>query len=147
MIEHLVDPDTFVSECYRVLKDDGRFVIATCNLADIYSRLTFLFGYQPFMYNPSRLRIAVPFGRIDTYMGHKSVFTFRGLKDFLRNHGFGIEGSCGYSYAHDVYFGYDSNRRKREVGFYGIRKVLNRVSPKLAREGMLFICRKNNPLD
>ncbi|BDZ71667.1 class I SAM-dependent methyltransferase [Methanobacterium petrolearium] len=48
VIEHLNNPDDLLSESYRVLKDEGLFIISSPNLADCFSRITFLFGYIPF---------------------------------------------------------------------------------------------------
>jgi SAM-dependent methyltransferase len=143
VIEHLINPDDFLAECFRVLKRGGWFVLSTPNLADLYSRITFLLGYTPFSYDPSKLRIASPFSKvIHTDRGHKSVFTFKHLKLLLEIHGFKIIWTKGYPYCDDFYLNLDPKKGGREIGFYKLRKALNVVLPNSLREGMLFICQK-----
>ena len=142
IIEHLIDPDAFLTESFRILKWGGYFMISTPNLADFYSRLIFLFGYTPFSYNPSKFRVAVPFSKLDTNMGHKSVFTYKGLKEILSIHGFEIIKSYGYSYTDSFYINLDRTKRERELGFYRFRRILDKLLPKGCKEGMLFICHK-----
>jgi ubiquinone/menaquinone biosynthesis C-methylase UbiE len=142
VLEHLINCDDFLMESFRVLKSGGWLVISTPNLADIYSRITFSLGYTPFSYNPSKFRVATPFSKIETNMGHKSVFTYKGLKKLLEIHRFNIISSYGYSYTDSFYFETDSEKKNREVGFYEIRKSINNILPKSMREGMLFICNK-----
>lgn len=141
-IEHLVNVDDFLKESFRVLNVSGSLIISTPNLADFYSRITFLLGYTPFSYNPSKFRVAVPFSKVETNMGHKSVFTYKGLKELLTIHGFNIVGSYSYSYIDSFYFENDLEKMKNEVGFYNVRKMLDRILPKSMGEGMLFICNK-----
>ena len=139
MIEHLINPDDFLAESSRILKWRGWFVISTPNLADFYSRLTFLFGYTPFSYNPSKFRVATPFSKLETNMGHKSVFTYKGLRQLLLIHGFEVIKSEGYCYCD---LNADMEKRKREAGFYRFRERANKLLPNSMRKGMLFICRK-----
>jgi 2-polyprenyl-3-methyl-5-hydroxy-6-metoxy-1,4-benzoquinol methylase len=44
LIEHLYDPEFFVGECRRVLKEGGIFLLSTPNAASLTSRLRILFG-------------------------------------------------------------------------------------------------------
>ncbi len=142
LIEHLVNPDDFLAESFRVLKWGGWFIISAANLGDFYSRITFLFGYIPFNYNPSKFRVATPFSKIETNMGHKSVFTFRGLKELLLINRFKILKSYGYSYTSSFYLKLDPEKKRREVGFYRFRRIFVKLLPIGCREGMLFIGRK-----
>jgi len=139
LIEHLINPDDFLAESSRILKWRGWFVISTPNLADFYSRLTFMFGYTPFSYNPSKFRVATPFSKLETNMGHKSVFTYKGLKQLLLIHGFEVIKSEGYCYCD---LNADMEKRKREAGFYRFRERVNKLLPNSMREGMLFISMK-----
>ena len=139
MIEHLINPDDFLAESSRILKWRGWFVISTPNLADFYSRLTFMFGYTPFSYNPSKFRVATPFSKLETNMGHKSVFTYKGLRQLLLIHGFEVVKSEGYCYCD---LNADMEKRKREAGFYRFRERVNKLLPNSMREGMLFISMK-----
>ncbi len=116
-------------------------MLSTPNLADLYSRMIFIFGYTPFSYNPSKYRVASPLTKTETDMGHKSVFTYKGLMELLLIHGFKIIKSVGYCYC-DSFYGIDSKKEKREVGFFQNRIFVNKLLPKTMREGMLFICKK-----
>ena len=140
MIEHLINPDDFLAESSRILKWRGWFVVSTPNLADFYSRLTFLFGYTPFSYDLSIFRVAIPFSKvIETDRGHKSVFTYKGLKRVLLIRGLEVIKSEGYCYCD---LNADMEKRKREAGFYRFRERANKLLPNSMRKGMLFICRK-----
>ena len=142
LIEHLINPDDFLAEAFRVLKRGGKIVISTPNLADFYSRITFLFGYTPFSYDSSKFRIATPFSLFESNRGHKSVFTYKGLKQLLPIYEFKVIRTEGYCYCDRFYLSIDPGKRKREVGFNRFRGVLDKLLPKSMREGVLFICRK-----
>lgn len=82
------------------LSGGGVLVITTPNLAAWYNRIVLLFGFQPFMTNPS-LRYA-NVGKLKS-LGegngeHIRVFTYRALKDFLNAHDFTIVKSIGASH-------------------------------------------------
>lgn len=111
-------------------------MISTPNLADFYSRLTFLFGYTPYSYNPSKFRVAVPFQKINITAGHKSVFTYKGLKQLLEIHGFRIISASGYHYCNE------EERSERGVGFIRFRRLMSLILPQGLQEGLLFICKK-----
>jgi ubiquinone/menaquinone biosynthesis C-methylase UbiE len=53
LIEHLVNPDYFLEECWRVLKPSGYLLISTPNLQAWYNRALFLMGIQPLFYEVS----------------------------------------------------------------------------------------------
>jgi ubiquinone/menaquinone biosynthesis C-methylase UbiE len=55
-IEHLKDPDTYLSEINRIMKKDSILILTTPNLAYWLSRMLLLFGRQPYYLEPS-LRI------------------------------------------------------------------------------------------
>lgn len=48
VLEHLVDPYTFIGEMYRVLKPGGYIVLDTPNLASWHNIFALLIGVQPF---------------------------------------------------------------------------------------------------
>jgi len=141
LIEHLIDPDSLLIEVYKILKKEGVFLITSPNLADFYSRLVFLFGYTPYAYNPSiRYKVASPFTKFRTIAGemyipdHKSVFTYKGLKEILRLRGFKVIYEDGFTYAVDCFvYG---------VGKPKIRKIIDRILPKGLKEGILMGCKK-----
>jgi ubiquinone/menaquinone biosynthesis C-methylase UbiE len=53
IIEHLVNPDLFLSEIYRILKKDGIFVGSTPNAFRWDKRLRLLFGADPKIFSDS----------------------------------------------------------------------------------------------
>jgi methionine biosynthesis protein MetW len=95
VIEHLYDTDHFLDEIYRVLKENGVFVLTTPNLASWQNRISLLLGYQPYATSPSlRYRIGHLFGDSDLLpeeiiqsRRHISVFSIHQL-DILK-----VEGS------------------------------------------------------
>jgi len=101
VIEHLVNPDVFLKECNRVLKDSGMLIITTPNLACWFNRLIFLFGAQPFFLEASTVdkTIGLKFTRRLTKtkepLGHIRVFTLNALKELLQLHGFRVAKSVG----------------------------------------------------
>jgi SAM-dependent methyltransferase len=148
VIEHMIDPDIFLSECFRVLKMGGYLVISTSNLATIYNRLAVLFGFSPFNYQPSRYRVGRVFGngvdggpRSLLSMPHISVFTYKGLKQLLTIHGFKVLKSAGYPYTDLFYFDLDPTRHETE-GFLRPRRLIDHFLPVSLKEAVLIICRK-----
>jgi SAM-dependent methyltransferase len=53
LIEHLYNPDAFIREVYRILKNNGLFVVSTPNLNNWLSRLIFPLGIYPIFYETS----------------------------------------------------------------------------------------------
>jgi 2-polyprenyl-3-methyl-5-hydroxy-6-metoxy-1,4-benzoquinol methylase len=82
LIEHLYDPEFFLRECHRVLKEDGLLVLSTPNIASLTSRLRMLFGGGPKFYTPA---LSWQFG------GHIRIFTSRTLKRLVEENGFAVE--------------------------------------------------------
>jgi SAM-dependent methyltransferase len=150
IIEHLTLPDTFLSECHRVLKHNGFFIISSPNLATFYNRIIIPLGFMPFHYDPSRYNV----GRINKHcidggprnqlhMGHVSVFTYDGLRALLHVHGFRVVYSDGFSYTDPFYVELDPTKN-REVKTYKLRRALNAIMPRSAREGILIIAKKRS---
>ena len=92
IIEHLVDPDNFLEEIYRILRKDGFLILSTPNLAAWYNRIILLLGYQPFWTDAS---LKYPYvGKLKKYVGdgqHLRVSTFRSTKELLKLHGYEIK--------------------------------------------------------
>ncbi len=82
LIEHLYDPESFLKECYRVLKEEGIVVLSTPNVASLTSRLRTLCGKGPKFYTSA---LSWEFG------GHIRIFTSRTLKYLLEENGFVVE--------------------------------------------------------
>lgn len=80
IIEHLFDVDLFMSECYRVLKTQGMFVITTPNLASLQDRFRFFAGKSPKQIQPCH----------EYYKLHIRPFTLELLEKTLRSFGFTI---------------------------------------------------------
>lgn len=96
IIEHVVNPDNFLREANRVLKNNGLVILTTPNLAAWLNRFIFLFGYQPFFLEASTVdkTIGLSFTRKLTPnrmpLGHIRCFTLKALKDLLDLHGYKI---------------------------------------------------------
>ena len=78
-------------------------MLATPNLGDVYSRIAFLFGYIPFPLRSQHVQSGVACKDKDHGRGHKSVFTYRAIKELLDYYGFQIIGSSGYPYVESFY--------------------------------------------
>ncbi len=135
MIEHLYDPDKFLKETKRILKKDGILILSTPNLADIYSRFAFLFGYMPFAYDACSIRVGRLI-RTSAYASdrdHKSVFNYKAITELLKYNNYSIKYVIGFSY--NEHF-----KKDRGVGHYNLRNYLNNLLPHSMREGLIIIC-------
>ncbi len=96
MIEHLVNPDFFLTETKRVLKKNGVVIITTPNLAAWFNRILLLLGFQPFFTEVSTIdkTLGLSFTRNLTPnrmpMGHLRCFTLKALREILELHSFEI---------------------------------------------------------
>jgi len=102
VIEHLVNPDIFLRETKRVLKDNGVLILVTPNLASWHNRILLLFGIMPYGLEPSTENIKIGFGVFKKVMkhnpvGHLRAFTLGAIKDLLVYHGFSVEKVIGKS--------------------------------------------------
>lgn len=80
IIEHILDVNKFLSECNRILKDDGYLILSTPNLSTFKDRVRFLFGKMPYQINP-----------IHDYLKlHIRHFNYSGLKLLLTVNSFNI---------------------------------------------------------
>ncbi|MCL5434972.1 MAG: class I SAM-dependent methyltransferase [Patescibacteria group bacterium] len=113
MIEHLINPDFFLTESKRVLKKNGLLIITTPNLAAWFNRIILLFGYQPFFTEISTIdkTLGLSFTRKLTPnrkpLGHLRVFTLKALIELLQMHDFKIlkvKGSTVSYFPKYVYF-------------------------------------------
>lgn len=105
LIEHLVNPDYFLSECSRLLKKGGVIMVTTPNLSAWYNRLLLLFGIQPLFYETSTVDPKVGGGPIRRLkqgtipVGHIRIFTIRAMIDLLESQGFVVETVKGAHFA------------------------------------------------
>ena len=96
VLEHLFFPSRFIQEIYRILKEDGYSVISTENLSSWDNVMSLLFGYTPFSMEFDQIKIGNPFSPHDKekrgeYPSHVRIFSFQGLIDLFKFHGFEIE--------------------------------------------------------
>ena len=58
VIEHTIDDDLFLKECYRILKPNGLLILTTPNLVSLGNRLLMTLGFMPrFAYQEFHYRI------------------------------------------------------------------------------------------
>ncbi|MFA5993697.1 MAG: class I SAM-dependent methyltransferase [Parcubacteria group bacterium] len=82
VIEHLYDTDIFVSECNRVLKRNGTFIVTTPNTLSLARRILYLFGNGKFF------EASNTFSAEERSVGHIRFFTKKLLKNFIEANGF-----------------------------------------------------------
>lgn len=89
VIEHLINIDDLFMEVHRILKNQGKFIVVTPNLASFVERILLLFGYQPQNIEVSRYE---KFGslRRTPPVGHYRGFTPKALTEMLEYHNFKI---------------------------------------------------------
>lgn len=83
IIEHLVDPDSFLQNVRRHLRKDGRLILTTPNVASLGRRLMLLVGKNPYLEFSSSDDI----NGFPT-VGHVRYFTKRTLVRLCSAHGF-----------------------------------------------------------
>jgi len=104
VIEHLYDPDLFLSEINRILKKDGYVLITTPNLLAWYNRIFALLGIQPLFLEPSTKSKLVGAGILAKFkkesqpVGHIRIFTIEAMKDLLNMNGFEVKSIRGGVY-------------------------------------------------
>ncbi len=102
IIEHLHDTDNFISEIHRILKPGGYAIISSENLSSWHNIFALILGFQPFsMTNFSNKgNIGNPFALwknkksdVSGYFSwqHNRLFSYFGLKDIFKKHGFFVE--------------------------------------------------------
>jgi SAM-dependent methyltransferase len=96
VLEHLFFPSHFIKEIYRILKEGGYAVISTENLSSWDNIISLLLGYTPFSMEFDQVKIGNPFSphsvkMMEKYPPHVRVFSFQGLIDLVRLHGFKLE--------------------------------------------------------
>ncbi|MDO8610809.1 MAG: class I SAM-dependent methyltransferase, partial [bacterium] len=100
VIEHLNDTDLFLSEIFRILKKNGVLILSTENLASWHNVFSLFCGFQPFSMSNFSIKgnIGNPFSLWKTKKLnedrhswlHKRLFSYYGLIDLLKKHGFNI---------------------------------------------------------
>ena len=92
IIEHLVNPDYLLEQCYDKMSNKTILDIGTPNLTAWFNRALFLFGYVPHsMELSTKLNVGKPFDWGNEELGgHIRIFTVQALIDLLKFHGFKI---------------------------------------------------------
>jgi len=90
VIEHVLDTDTMLGECHRVLGGNGVLVLSTPNLGALYQRALILFGRQPTNLHVSEVQVGNLLKGVEP-SGHIHAFTVSALKDLLEYHKFSIQ--------------------------------------------------------
>lgn len=119
LIEHLVDPNLFIGEVYRVLRPGGYVLLDTPNLASWHNIFALLIGRQPFSgpnitnMEDGEVAIVREIHRSDHGLPEKGVLAehgeqeltrhivviaYRSLLDLVRRWGFHIESARGFGY-------------------------------------------------
>ncbi len=124
IIEHVYDPEFFLEEIHRVLKNDGILFLTTPNIASLGSRLKLLLGIRP----------AAIDARVRNTSGHIHGFTLSDLKTLFSDMGFIVK----YVTGTDFYLPFLA---KRTPIFGGICLLLARFSPTFSA-GFFFVCKK-----
>ena len=95
ILEHVLDTDNMLSECYRVLRGDGVLLLSIPNLCSLLQRALILFGYQPTTLHISEIQVGNFLKGVKTDDAHLHAFAPPALEDLLRYHHFRIEKVCG----------------------------------------------------
>jgi 2-polyprenyl-3-methyl-5-hydroxy-6-metoxy-1,4-benzoquinol methylase len=95
ILEHVLDTDTMLNECFRVLKNGGTLVLSSPNLGSLVQRVLIATGRQPTTLHVSEVQVGNFLYGIATKKEHVHAFTLKALEDLLKYHKFIIEKSCG----------------------------------------------------
>lgn len=99
IIEHINNTESFLHELKRVLKNNGYAIISTENLSGWHNIFALILGWQPFSLNHHHplSHLTVP---IQPKYGHVKAFSYFGLKNLFKKHGFKIEKILPAGYFH-----------------------------------------------
>lgn len=118
IIEHLVDPNKLLPECYRVLKDGGIFIITTPNKMSYINRIFKSYNTRD----------------------HVSLMAEHRLRELLTQNRFQIK---EFLYLPMMYEGlWKPTLRYRFQYFYWLRRIIHYFMPKKLREDMVVLARK-----
>lgn len=82
VIEHLLHPIAALQECHRILKDDGRLILTTPNMASLKNIISILFlGKLTYSAEPDAV----------DYHGHVCDYWFKRIKDVVEKAEFKIK--------------------------------------------------------
>ncbi len=123
VIEHILDTKNFIEEIRRVLKENGKLILSTPNMASWKNRLSILLGDSRFI----KSNIRYPEQRL-----HIRFFSFFSLRKFLEENGFRImqEFGVGFTYSRFDY---------RLVG----SKIFNRIFRTICNDILVVAAKRN----
>lgn len=106
VIEHVSDIDHFASEIYRILKPGGYAIISTENASSWHNIFASIMGWQIFSLtalSKKKHGIGNPLAlhrgeEHELSWTHKTIFNYRGLKEFLEIYDFKTEKYLGAGY-------------------------------------------------
>ena len=104
LIEHLYNPDIFLTEMHRIIKKNGHLIISTPNLHAWFNRILFPLGIQPLFVEMSTKSRLIGAGILKKLkgginpVGHVRIFTLAALRDILEMYGFDMISVRGASY-------------------------------------------------
>ena len=119
IIEHIYHTNFFLSEIHRVLKDKGKLIITTPNLASLGRRILLLGGKNP----------AIETSENEKNAGHVRYYVLESIKELLKVNRFKITEYCS-----DV-VNFDNKGK-----FYN--EYLARIFPQIGRT-IILLCQKN----
>lgn len=106
VLEHVVETDLLIKKMKHILKPEGKLLLTTPNLASYHGRFSLLFGYTPLVTEVSNECGSFGKGFLNKlYSGnstetvfHVRVFTYKGLQEFIKYHGFDVLSARGLDY-------------------------------------------------
>ena len=116
-VEHVIEPNSFISEMCRVVKPGGHIIVSMPNVQALYSRLEFLFTGTMFQFDPRFSRH--PRGRL-VDRGHISPLSLAQLHYLFAEHGASLVEATG-----------DKIKRKALLPIYGVLWAFNILAAKL----------------
>jgi 2-polyprenyl-3-methyl-5-hydroxy-6-metoxy-1,4-benzoquinol methylase len=97
VLEHVLNTDNMLKECYRVLNNDGVMILSAPNLCSLLNRVMILLGKQPTTLHVSEIQVGNFLKGVETF-GHIHAFAPPALKDLVEYHGFKVEKMVGSGY-------------------------------------------------
>lgn len=89
VIEHVIDTETFVQECYRILKKDGLLIVSVPNINAYYNRLLISLGQYPLWIEAAPNISFAPFN-VGWSTGHVRAFNRKAICKLLKYFNFEI---------------------------------------------------------
>ena len=128
VLEHLINPDKFLSEIKRTLKYRGEIILTTPNLNAWQNRILILFGFAPTNYTPYPTRTyGVPgFFKTKPLYDHPRLFPYRALKEIFNSNGFKLEKILGV------------NMAERGRWLRNLRKLIDMILPVSWKEDIVL---------